>query len=72
MPGGQTGAEGITSKQEQKAEVEETKPSEEESLSSAQMSELIKKLQEQIGDIHFDFDKYDIKQEDIPTLKQSS
>lgn len=70
MPGGQTGAEGITSKQEQKAKVEETKPSEEESLSSAQMSELIKKLQEQIGDIHFDFDKYDIKQEDIPTLKQ--
>lgn len=33
-------------------------------------SELIRRLQEEIKDIHFDFDKYDIKQEDIPTLKK--
>ncbi|MEN2986355.1 MAG: peptidoglycan-associated lipoprotein Pal [Thermodesulfovibrionaceae bacterium] len=33
-------------------------------------SEIIKKLQQEVKDIHFDFDKYDIKQEDIPTLKK--
>jgi len=66
MPEGKT--EGEISKKEEKIEAE--KPKAEEEVSAAQMSELIRKLQEEIKDIHFDFDKYDIKQEDIPTLKK--
>lgn len=66
MPGGKT--EGEISKKEEKIEAE--KPKAEEEVSATQMSELIRKLQEEIKDIHFDFDKYDIKQEDIPTLKK--
>ena len=68
MPEGKPSGE-VTQKEEKK-EVEKQKPVEEETLSSAQISELIRKLQEQIKDIHFDFDKYDIRQDDIPTLKK--
>jgi peptidoglycan-associated lipoprotein len=68
MPEGKPSGE-VTQKEEKK-EVEKQKPVEEETLSSAQISELIRKLQEEIKDIHFDFDKYDIRQDDIPTLKK--
>jgi hypothetical protein len=68
MPEGKPSGE-VTQKEEKK-EVEKQKPVEEETLSSAQISELIRKLQEEIKDIHFNFDKYDIRQDDIPTLKK--
>lgn len=58
-------------KKEERTEIEKTKPSEEEtSFTTSQMAELIKKLQEEIGDIHFDYDKYDVRQDDLPTLKK--
>ncbi len=69
IPDGKETAE--TVKKEEKAEIEKTKPSEEElSFTASQMAEIIKKLQEEIGDIHFDYDKYDIRQDDLPTLKK--
>lgn len=69
IPDGKETAE--TVKKEEKAEIEKIKPSEEElSFTASQMAEIIKKLQEEIGDIHFDYDKYDIRQEDLPTLKK--
>jgi peptidoglycan-associated lipoprotein len=54
---------------EEKTDIDKTKL-EEEALSFKQISELIRKLQEEIRDIYFDFDRYDIRQEDIPTLKK--
>lgn len=68
-----------TLKKEEKAEIEKTKPSEEElsftpsqmiEFTPSQMVEIIKKIQEEISDIYFDYDKYDIRPEDLPTLKK--
>jgi len=71
MPDGKV--EGEFSKKEEKIEektdIDKTK-FEEESVSTKQISELIKRLQEEIRDIHFDFDRYEIRHEDIPTLKK--
>ncbi|WP_353683840.1 peptidoglycan-associated lipoprotein Pal [Thermodesulfovibrio sp. 3907-1M] len=66
MPEGKV--EGEMPKKEEKTEAE--KPTGQEELSATEMSEVLKKLQEEIKDIHFDFDRYDIRQEDIPTLKK--
>lgn len=55
---------------QQKAQPEEKSTLEEETLSTGKLSELIKRLQESIPDIHFDYDKYDIRQSDIQTLKK--
>lgn len=58
-------------KQEEVLKQEKTEPVEtEEALAYVSTEERIKRLQEQIKDIHFDFDKYEIKQEDVPTLKK--
>lgn len=64
--------EGEIPKQEEKVSIEKVEPSqiEKETMTSAQILELIKKLHEEINDIHFEFDKYDIRQQDIPTLKK--
>lgn len=45
----------------------ETKSSE---LSSQYIREQIRKIQEEVGDIYFDYDKYDIRQNDILMLKK--
>ncbi|MGC9045196.1 MAG: peptidoglycan-associated lipoprotein Pal [Thermodesulfovibrio sp.] len=66
MPEGKV--EGEIPKKEEK--IEAGKPEQQEEISTEKMSELVKKLQDEVRDIHFDFDKYDIKQEDIPTLKK--
>lgn len=60
---------------EEKAQIEEKKPAEktevfDESSKISEIGGLIKRLQEEISDIHFDFDKYDVRQSDIPTLKK--
>jgi peptidoglycan-associated lipoprotein len=71
IPDGKVDGE-VTKKEEkieEKTDIDKTKL-EEEALSSKQISELIRKLQEEIRDIYFDFDRYDIRQEDIPTLKK--
>lgn len=46
------------------------KTDEEEKIASIKIKETIKKLQEEIGDIYFDYDKYEIRQNDIVTLKK--
>lgn len=69
MPEGKVEGKGEMPKKEETIETEKQKKETEE-ISSSQMSELIKKLEEEIKDIHFDFDRYDIRQEDIPTLKK--
>jgi signal recognition particle GTPase len=58
MPEGKV--EGEVPKKEEKVEAE--KPAQKEEFSAQEMSELVRKLQEEIKDIHFDYDKYDIKQ----------
>lgn len=65
-----TGVE--TAKMEQKPSPDKEKPTQEEikTPSISQMEELIRKLQSEIGDIYFDFDKYDIRQDAIPNLKK--
>lgn len=62
--------EGEIQKKQEKVEVEKPEPSEEETLDSEKISEFIKEHQKKIKDIHFDFDRYDIRQEDIPTLRK--
>lgn len=58
-------------KREEAPRQEKTEPARtEETFAHVSTEELIKRLQEQIKDIHFDFDKYEIKQEDVPTLKK--
>lgn len=64
---------GETLKKEDKIQDEQTKPIDkdrDDEFTSAEIREIIRKLQEEIGDIHFDYDKYDIRQNDIPTLKK--
>ncbi|MEJ5227497.1 peptidoglycan-associated lipoprotein Pal [Thermodesulfovibrio sp.] len=39
-------------------------------LSSQDIREQIRRIQEEVGDIYFDYDKYDIRQNDIPMLKK--
>lgn len=57
---------------EEKVAVEEKKPPDKYAEETAQLEtkQLIKRLQDEIGDIYFDFDKYDIRQDAIPTLKK--
>lgn len=63
--------EGKPSKQEEAIRHEKVEPATtEESLAYVSTQEIIKRLQEEIKDIHFDFDKYEIKQEDVPALKK--
>ncbi|MCX8034176.1 MAG: peptidoglycan-associated lipoprotein Pal [Thermodesulfovibrio sp.] len=64
-------------KKEDKIQTEEAKPDDkadkvdkDDEFISSEIREIIKKLQKDIGDIHFDYDKYDIRQNDIPTLKK--
>lgn len=61
-----------TQRVEQKPSVDKEKFTDEElkTPSSSQMEELIRKLQSEIGDIYFDFDKYEIRQDAIPNLKK--
>lgn len=68
LPEAQPEKEGQIPKKEEK--VEDEKYSQKEEFSATQTSELIRKIQDEIKDIHFDFDKYEIRQEDIPTLKK--
>ncbi len=55
---------------EGKIPAEELKTLDKEDFTSSEFERIIKKLSEEIGDIHFDYDKYDIRQNDIPTLKK--
>ncbi|GAB6183327.1 peptidoglycan-associated lipoprotein Pal [Thermodesulfovibrio hydrogeniphilus] len=59
-------------KSEQEKLKTEEKLTDEDMVKSSKMAEIIKRLQEEIGDIYFDFDKYDIRQDAIQTLKKVS
>jgi len=64
--------EGKLPKQEEalKQEKPESFRKEEGTPAYVSKEDLIKRLQEEVKDIHFDFDKYEIRQEDVPTLKK--
>ncbi len=55
---------------EDKKAIEESKIEVDEQMSSLELQETIKKLNEEIGDIYFDFDRYDIRSDAIPILKK--
>lgn len=55
---------------EEKISTEESKTSDKETLTFSELEGIIKKLSEEIGDIYFDYDKYDIRQSDVSTLKK--
>ena len=61
-------------KKEDKIQVEDIKPTDKpekkEEIPLTQIDEVKKKVEEKIGDIYFDYDKYDIRPTDIPTLKK--
>ncbi len=69
MPNGKD-LDGQLTPQEKTQTSEIKQKEEEEILSASKISEIIRKLQEEIGDIYFDYDKYDIRQGDIPILKK--
>ncbi|MEN2994547.1 MAG: peptidoglycan-associated lipoprotein Pal [Thermodesulfovibrio sp.] len=60
-------------KKEEKIKTEEISKidsQKQDELKPSEIKEVVKKLQEEISDIYFDYDKYDIRTEDIPTLKK--
>ncbi|MCS7203967.1 MAG: peptidoglycan-associated lipoprotein Pal [Thermodesulfovibrio sp.] len=71
LPDGKEKGEVI--RKEEKIQTEEANKIDKEKqaeLRPSEIKEIVKKLQEEISDIYFDYDKYDIRTEDIPTLKK--
>ncbi len=55
---------------EEKKAIEESKLELNDQMSSSEQDQIIKKLNEEVEDIYFDFDSYDIRPDAIPTLKK--